>query len=288
MNHSAPHYQVGGAIQVGALYVKRHADRELVAALGKGEFCYILAPRQIGKSSLRIRAGDDLMLSGIRCVSIDLSGIGTSQVTSDQWYYSIAYEIATALHLDDFDEFWEDHPELSPVHRWYRFLRDQVLEHIHEPVVVFIDEVDSVLTLEFPTDDFFASIRAVYNLRAEYPNYERLTFCLLGVAAPSDLIQNPVRTPFNIGREIRLEDFSREEVTSFAAGLDAFGSVSHRILDAVYAWTSGHPYMTQRLCNELARRGPLQGNNPIDRVDEVAYALFIRSGRSGDATVAYA
>lgn len=287
MTHSAPHYQVGGAIQVGALYVRRQADRELVDALCRGEFCYILAPRQIGKSSLRIRAGDDLMLAGVRCVSIDLSGIGTSQVTQEQWYYSIAYEIAVALNID-FEAFWDEHTALSPVHRWNRFLRDLVLEQIHEPVVVFIDEVDSVLTLDFEADDFFASIRAVYNLRAEYPNYERLTFCLLGVAAPSELIQNPALTPFNIGREIRLEDFVREEVTSFAEGLEIFGPGRHRMLDAVYAWTSGHPYMTQRLCNELVRRGPLKGEKPIDRVDDVAYTLFIRNGRTSDAAVAYA
>ena len=80
-----------------------------------------------------------------------------------------------------------------------------------------------MLALPFSSDDFFASIRSAYNLRAEDPAYERLTFCLLGVAAPADLISNSVRTPFNIGREIRLEDFSRAELDAFRPGLEGLG-----------------------------------------------------------------
>jgi hypothetical protein len=115
-----------------------------------------------------------------------------------------------------------------------------------------------VLALSFVTDDFFASIRSAYNLRADDPEYCRLTFCLLGVAAPADLIQNSVRTPFNIGKEIRLDDFSRAELGALLPGLDGLGCDPVVLLDAVYAWTSGHPYMTQRLCDDLDRHGPIE------------------------------
>ena len=39
----------------------------------------------------------------------------------------------------------------------------------------------------------------LYNLRAEDSTYERLTFCLLGVGEPTDLIRDPRVTPFNVG-----------------------------------------------------------------------------------------
>ncbi|HRI08342.1 MAG TPA: AAA-like domain-containing protein, partial [Nannocystaceae bacterium] len=238
-------FQVGGAIPIGRLYVERRADAELVDNLLEGEFCYVLAPRQIGKSSLRLRAAKRLEQKGEGRVSIDFSGIGSS-VTVDEWYFSIAYEIAEELGLPNPELFWTQHTQLTPVHRWYRFLRNEILDRIDEPVIVFIDEVDSVLALSFTTDDFFASIRSAYNLRAEDPTYRRLTFCLLGVAAPSDLIQNPVRTPFNIGRGVRLDDFTRAELDAFAPGLAHLGRDTDALLSAAYAWTSGHPYMTQR------------------------------------------
>lgn len=285
---SAPSlFQVGGAIPIGRLYVERRADAELVDNLLEGEFCYVLAPRQIGKSSLRLRAAKRLEQHGYRCVSIDFSGIGSS-VTVDEWYFSIAYEIAEELGLPNPELFWTQHTQLTPVHRWYRFLRNEVLDRIDEPVIVFIDEVDSILALSFTTDDFFASIRSAYNLRAEDPAYRRLTFCLLGVAAPSDLIQNPVRTPFNIGRGVRLDDFTRAELDAFAPGLAHLGRDTEALLSAAYAWTSGHPYMTQRILEEIARHGPLYGRTEAEAVDDAAYLLFLRSGRASDPTLAYA
>ena len=65
-------------------------------------------------------------------------------------------------------------------------------------MVIFIDEIDSTLSLPF-TDDFYAAIRYVYNARARAPEFQRLSFVLIGVATPSDLISDPKRTPFNIG-----------------------------------------------------------------------------------------
>ncbi len=282
------HFQVGGAVQQGALYVARKADSELLDALRHGEFCYILAPRQIGKSSLRIRVGQALAREQVRCVSIDFSGIGSTSVTIDEWYYSIADDIAQALGLPNLDLFWTTHQHLTPVHRWYRFIRNELLDRVAGPIVVFIDEVDSVLALSFATDDFFASIRSAYNLRADDPEYGRLTFCLLGVAAPADLIQNSVRTPFNIGREIRLDDFSRVELGTLRPGLEGLGCDADALLDAVYVWTAGHPYMTQRLCDDLARHGPVTRGGESARVDDAAFNLFVRSGRGGDANLAYA
>lgn len=86
-------------------------------------------------------------------------------------------------------------------------------------VVIFIDEIDATLSLPFSRDDFFAAVRAFYNRRAERTHNQQVTFCLLGVAAPGDLIADPTRTPFNIGRAIRLEDFTRQEMDGFASGL---------------------------------------------------------------------
>jgi hypothetical protein len=75
-------------------------------------------------------------------------------------------------------------------------------------LVIFLDEIDVVQSLPFSADEFFAGIRECYTRRAQEPALERLTFCLLGVASPTDLIQDTRITPFNIGRRIELTDFT--------------------------------------------------------------------------------
>jgi len=53
---SAAFYAVGGSLRTDCpSYVERRADRELLDALNRHEFCYILTSRQMGKSSLMIR-----------------------------------------------------------------------------------------------------------------------------------------------------------------------------------------------------------------------------------------
>lgn len=97
---------------------------------------------------------------------------------------------------------------------------DQVLlPSLTSSLIIFVDEIDAIRSLDFSTDEFFASIRACYNRRSEEPQYTCLAFCLLGVAVPSDLIRDTRMSPFNIGRRILLTDFTAEEAAPLAAGL---------------------------------------------------------------------
>src|SRR5262249_49785653 len=148
-----PRFQAGGSLQPGALYVERPADQELPAALLQGEFCYVLAPRQIGKSSLRIRTTAELKKEGVRCVTIDLNWIGKS--SEAEWYRGLVGELSDKLKLNiDEAAFWDRHEGLTPAYRWSRFLSEEALTRVTGRIVIFVDEIDTVKALPFSTDDF--------------------------------------------------------------------------------------------------------------------------------------
>src|SRR5262249_36067604 len=135
-------------------------------------------------------------------------------------------------------------------------------------VVIFVDEIDQVRSLPFSTDEFFAGIRECYTRRTQDPVMERVTFCLLGVASPSDLIQDVRTTPFNIGRRIDLVDFGATEAAPLAKGLEREGESSSALLERVLHWTGGHPYLTQRLCEAIADDSGLRETADVDRLCE--------------------
>lgn len=275
-------FQAGGALRRGTFYAKRAADTELPEALCRGELCYVLAPRQMGKSSLRLRVEAVLRRRGIRSGSVDLSALGSNGVTQEQWYYGLLDALARSLGLADPEGFWVRHGRFPPVMRWSRFLRDEVLARIPEPVVIFLDEIDAVRSLPFSADDFFASIRVLYNARADDAACARLRFCLMGVATPGELMQDTTRTPFNIGRAIRLEDFSRVEVRAFLPGLASFSEEPNVLLDRIFDWTRGHPYMTHRVCTMLSDESMGDILPPGVRVARLIGDLFLRRGRVED------
>ncbi|MEH1819139.1 MAG: AAA-like domain-containing protein [Nostoc sp.] len=246
-------YQVGGSLPMDApTYVVRSADRYLYKALQNGEFCYILNARQMGKSSLMVRMIHHFQQEGFSCAAIDITRLGSENITPTQWYKGLIVELWHNFDLlgkVNFKTWWDEQKDLSLIQCLARFIEDILLKQVNNKnIFIFIDEIDSVLALNFPVNDFFALIRFCYNQRSLNPEYRRLTFAVFGVATPSDLINDYQRTPFNIGKIIQLNGFQLHEAQPLLQGLTPKVSNPQLVLKEVLAWTNGQPFLTQKLC----------------------------------------
>ena len=249
-------FSVGVALHaVRAGYVRRRADDLLYGALIAGRFAHVVAPDRSGKSSLVAATAARLENNDCKVAILDLAQLGDRDGGTDsgRWYYSVAYRLLRQLRIRfDLQAWWQDKSFLSSRQRLFEFYSEVILQNVPERIVIFIDEIQCIENLDY-ADELLTSVRAAHNARTTDPDFSRLSFVLLGECDPVSLLEEAELSPFNVTQQILLEDFSRPELDLFLTELNRSHDDAVVALDRIFYWTTGQPYLTQKLARAVAR-----------------------------------
>jgi hypothetical protein len=225
-------------------YVERSFDRAAVAAVARqGVTITIKGPRQMGKSSLLIRTVGAAARAGKRVAFLDFQLFDKAALSdADTFFQQFCSWLTDTLEMEDqVARYWSN--QLGNSQCCTRYLSRYVLKEVGAPLVLAMDEVDSIFESDFRSD-FFGMLRNWHNNRALLPVWKRLDLALVTSTEPYQLIENLNQSPFNVGEVIELTDFTAGEVSDL--NLRHGSPLGTKEQSQLIELLNGHPYLVRR------------------------------------------
>ena len=233
-------------------YVARSFDQVAIATIQQqGVTITIKGPRQMGKSSLLTRVMNAAQAEGKQVAFLDFQLFDKAALTdADTFFLEFCAWLTDELDLDDqVDKYWKR--RLSNTQRSTRYMGKYLLPALNQPLVLAMDEVETIFDTAFRSD-FFGMLRSWHNNRATKPIWKQLDLALVTSTEPYQLIDNLNQSPFNVGQIIELTDFELLQVIDLNERHDRVLLAEN--LRQLMELVNGHPYLVRKALYLVASR----------------------------------
>ncbi|MGP1382675.1 MAG: AAA-like domain-containing protein [Thainema sp.] len=257
--------QFGQPLSVDSpFYIQRNLWEETVGEeLQKpGSLLRIRACPKMGKSSLLLRLISQAAAAGITTVQIDFRQLSNSHFSDLnellRWFCT---EITRQLGLEsNLEDYWDD--EIDSKLSCTIYFENYLLEQIDKPLVITLDELDWIFEQPAIAHHFLALLRFWYELAQRAGDWQKLRWIL----AYSSEISIPLRvdqSPFNIGLQLNLFQFTQEQVHELAQryGFNWQETDVNQLINMV----GGHPYLVHAAIAHLAHNPELKLSHLLEQ-----------------------
>ncbi len=242
-----PHVELEtGTIKLDSpFYIKRENDDKIFSIIKtQGTSIILKGPRQIGKSSLLVRANAEAQANKQQTCYLDFQFIDSTQFQDLRTLFQhLANKIARGFKTSNKpSEIWDEN--LGAKDNLTYFIEESLLCKIETPILLLFDEVDRLFDCPF-RDDFFATIRGWHNLRAQKNCWNNFNIILAHSTEPYLWIQDINQSPFNVGYRFALEDFNQEQISRLNAIHSNPLKTEDEIIDLM-TLIGGQPYLVRQ------------------------------------------
>jgi hypothetical protein len=224
-------------------YIERVHDAVALATIARrGVTITIKGPRQVGKSSLLMRVCTTARQQGKHVAFLDFQQLRPLLADADAFFRQFAMLLTYRLRLEDRSaEFWQI--SLPNPFRCTEYMSQYLIPTLRQPLVLAMDELDSVFDTDFRTD-FFGMLRSWHNNRAVDPMWKQVDLALVTSTEPYYFIDDLNQSPFNVGEVIELQPFSVEQVAELNRRHET--PLTPEQVTQLAQLVDGHPYLVRR------------------------------------------
>ena len=253
------------------------AMREVVKP---GALIRIKAPHEFGKSSLMGRVVDHAEKSGAKTVSINFRGdidrefLGNLNGFLKHFCVQITRKLKVPNRLDD---YWDG--GLGSKGDCGEYFEDHLLPLMSGALVLELDEMD--VLFEGPGDkawaiDFLSMLRAWFEKGRTSEKWKKLRLVLVHAKDIDQETLQQSQSPFNVGTEIELGEFSAVQVADLAMR----HGLGQSIAPGLMALVGGHPQLVRLGLYAIARGESLETLVVTGATEEGLYGNHLRRVRS--------
>lgn len=235
-------------------YIKRPPieERAYTQVSKPGSLIRIKAPKQMGKTSLMHRILAHGKQIGYRTVLLSLQQADSNIFTSlDKFLRWLSANVSRQLTLEPkLENYWDE--DIGSKVSCTLYFQEYLLANIDSPVVLALDEVNRIFDYPEIFSDFLPLLRSWYEDAAEIEQWQKLRLVIVhATEAYIPLALN--QSPFNVGLQVKLPEFSLEQVLELALCHRLDWLTSEQLAELL-ATIGGHPYLVRIALYHLSRQ----------------------------------
>lgn len=230
-----------------------------------GALVRIKGPKEMGKTSLLLRALASASDQGYKTVSLNLEQVDEVILNNlNRFLRWLCATVTLQLNLEPrLDDYWDE--DIGSKVSCTLYFRNHVLEQLDTPLVLALDEVNYIFEHPEVAKDVLPLLRSWYEEAKRQPAWQKLRLIVVHsteIYVPLQLKQSP----FNVGLPIELGNFTLEEVHQMAQRYELTWQSDediHRLMDLL----EGHPALIHLALYHLKR-----GDLSLDQLLKTATA----------------
>ena len=227
-------------------YIERRNDKQLKRQISKlGTTTTIIGARQMGKTSLLMRGIQVAREKNSSIIFFDFQMVPETELRElNNFLHHLALNIATqvGVSMEQVEAVWQlPH---GPKERLTRFLEDSILQNTSQNIILAVDEADKLAKSDSFRREFFSLMRAWHSMRGYNPLWKKINIVMVISTEPYLLINDVNQSPFNVGTQSRLKNFSLQQVQDLN---NLHGQpLIETELEEMMTWLGGLPYLVRK------------------------------------------